>query len=397
MTRRFEISLADQQAAVARGRAARNGRIILPAHTSRQTGTYQISDLRANYMSVYEFGMANALAVVTAQLTAYNATLAASLAALTETTTARTEASPGTSNRRMQPVDEFGKVRTQKTGKAYGRGFPLERFQDATGWTEDFWARASVADMMVMTDSVQLGHTNEVRNQLAGALYNPVQRQLREYVDPAIGYQILDNVYVKPLANADGEVPSVGPSGQSFDGNHNHYLFSNGLTDAAVESLSNTVGEHSTGNSLVLYVNMVDASKVRALPGFVPATIAAVNPGANITTTTTPLDVTRTDDKFIGYTAAGIPVYIKPWALQNYMLCINLNGPRAIKRRVSDVALLRGLRIKGENGEVNLFARYWEDNFGFGVSNRVAAAVLYFATNASAYVAPASDDAGVLD
>ena len=362
--------------------------LILPAHVAQQTGTYQISDLRANYMSVYEFGLGNALAIVTQQMQTYNAVLNSALLALTETTTERTEASPAATTSGFSEVDEFGLVRTQKGGKSYGRGFPLGRFQDGTGWTEDFWARASVADMLVMTDRVQLGHTNTVRGKLAEALYNPIQRLLSEYVDPAIGYQTIDNVFVKPLYNGDGEVPGTGPAGQAFDGTHNHYLFNNGLTGDGLDTLTNTVGEHTTGNSLVIYINVVDASKMRATPGFVPAVVSGVTPATTVASTTTPLDVSRTDDKFIGYTGGGIPVYIKPWALQNYALCINLTGPRAIKRRVSSVPLLRGLRIKGENGTVNLFARYYEDNFGFGISNRAGAAVLYFAAGAVAYVAP---------
>ena len=372
-------------------------RLTLPTHVARQTGTFQIADLRANYMSVYEFGTANALAVITQQLQTYNGVLTSSLLALTETTTERSESSPAATQRRMAKVDEFGLVRTQKSGRSYIRGFPLERVQDATGWTEDFWARASVADMMTMTDQVMLGHTNDVRSALADALYNPIQRVLSEYVDPALGYQLLDNLFVKPLYNADGEVPSVGPAGQSFDGAHNHYMFSSGLTTDALEALTNTVGEHSTGNSLVIYCNVVDASKFRNLAGFVPAVVSGVTPATTAASTSVPLDVSRTDDKFLGFTAAGIPVYIKPWAIQNYALCINLNGPRAVKRRVSSIPLLRGLRIKGENGEVNLFARYWEDNYGFGVSNRAAAAVLYFATGAVAYVAPVTNYGNPLD
>lgn len=370
--------------------------LILPAHIARQTGTYQLSDLRNNYMSLYQFGLPNALAVVTAQLTAYNALMNASLAALTTTTTERQEASPGTANTRMMPVDEFGKIRTQKGNTSYGRGFPLERYQYATGWTEDFMAQGTIADMVIMTESAQLAHTNQIRQDLAQALYNPVQRVLKEYTTPNIGYQILTGVYVKPLFNGDGEVPSVGPSGQTFNGSHNHYLFSDGLTTAALDALTNTVGEHSTGNNLVIYINAVDASAMRATPGFVPAVISQVNAPNNTFSTTVALDVSRTDDKFIGYTASGIPVSIKPWARQNYALCLNLAGPKPIKRRIHTAPMLQGYRIKGENGEVTLFARYMEDNFGFGVSNRAAAAVLYFATGATVYVGTTDDDTLVL-
>ena len=376
-------------------------RIVIPQHVARQTGTYNIQDLRNNYLSIYQFGLNNALAVVTQQLAAYKYSLDGSLATLTETTTERTEAAPSVISRRMAPVDEYGKVRTQKAGQNYGRGFPLERFQDATGWTEDFMVGASVRDMVVMTDSVQLAHTNEVRIGLAQALYTPVQRILREYVDPAIGYQILTNQYVMPLFNGDGEIPSVGPSGQQFDGTHSHYAAVDALSAGDVDTLTNNVGEHSTGNQIVLYINQANAAQVRALAGFVAATIAQVINPLTGAVTTANLDVSRTDDKFLGYTGGGIPVYIKPWALLNYLLCINLNGPKVIKRRVSKIPLLQGLRIKGVNGEVNLFSQYWEDSFGFGVSNRASAAVLYFGPRpagapSAVYVAPVFDDTGVL-
>lgn len=375
-------------------------RIIIPRMSARQTGTYNIQDLRNNYLSIYQFGLSNALAVVSQQLQAYNYSLNSSLATLTETTIERTEAAPSVISRRMAPVDEYGKARTQKAGQNYGRGFPLERFQDATGWTEDFMAGASIRDMVVMTDSVQLAHTNEVRIGLAQAVYTPVQRILREYVDPALGYQTLTGQFIMPLFNGDGEIPSVGPSGQAFDGTHTHYTAVDTLAASDVDTLTNNVGEHSTGNQIVIYINQANAGQVRALTGFVPATIAQVINPLTGAVTTANLDVTRTDDKFLGYTAGGIPVYIKPWALLNYLLCFNLNGPKIIKRRVSKIPMLQGLRIKGVNGEVNLFAQYWEDSFGFGVSSRASGAVLYFGPRptgavVATYVAPVFNDQDV--
>jgi len=376
-------------------------RIIVPQIKARQTGVLSLQDLRANGLSIYTFGLNNALAVVSQQLGAYNYSLNSSLATLTETTTERTEASPGTINRRMAPVDEYGLARTQKAGKNYGRGFPLDRFQDATGWTEDFMAAASIGTMVTQMDSIQLAHTNEVRIALAAALYTPVQRVLREYVDVATGYQILTGQYVMPLYNGDGEIPNVGPSGQSFDGTHTHYTAVDNLTASDLDTLANNVGEHSTGNNIVIYINQVDASKFRAMANFVAATVAQVINPLTGAVALDNLDNTRTDDKFIGYTAGGYPVFIKPWALQNYALCLNLNGPKVIKRRISKIPMLQGLRIKGMNGVVNLFAQYVEDSFGFGVSNRAGGAALYFGprpagATVATYVAPPAEDASFL-
>lgn len=370
-------------------------RIHLPR--ARQTGTYNLADLRASDQSIAEFGVPNALAVLTALLATYNAQMNQSLTALVEYTTERVEAAPVPQGIRMERTDEYGNARTQKAGNSAGRGFPLASMQVATGWTEHFAKIGTVSAFVQMTEQAQLAHTAIVREDLARALYNPVERPLTEtlVLPPYNSANVFTDVKVKPLYNGlDGEIPPVSPSGKVFGSNHNHYLGSDGLSVSAVDALTNTVGEHSVGNNLIIYINEADAAAFRGLTGFASNTVAQViGPNGQVQTTVN-LDVSQTDDRHIGFTASGIPVHTKPWAIPGYALCINLNGPRALKMRRPAQAVLQGLRLKGQEGNTVLQAQTWEAIHGFGASNRGAAAILHFGPKpdgapAGAYAAPA--------
>lgn len=352
--------------------------------TVRQTGTFQLSDLQEGGAygdrTIAEFGVANALAVAD-QLTArYNATLSQSVMAFADTTTERYDIENVASGLRMRRTSEYSNVETQRGGSIEGRGFPLISNGVATGWTEHFDAIAPVSAFTTMVLAAQQANDTQIREDLAQALYDPQERPLYESLklDSRQPLEMITGVKVKPLYNGDGEVPQPSPMGRKFDGTHNHYLSSDGLGPTAVDALTQTVGEHSVGNRLVIYINEADAADFRALPGFTANTVANVTPGANTATTNVVLDTTQTDNKHIGFTAAGIPVWTKPWALPKYAVCQNLNGPKAIKMRVPKQAILRGLRLKGQEGNTVLKAQTWESIFGFGVSNRAGAAILQF-------------------
>ncbi|WP_155300952.1 hypothetical protein [Deinococcus kurensis] len=370
-------------------------RIHLPR--ARQTGTFNLADLRASDQSLAEFGQQNALAVLTAQITTYNNLLNSSMAALVGMTTERFEGEPIMVGMQMVDVDEYGNSATQKGGSSAGRGYPLLTKQIATGWTEHFREMASVAQFVAMNDQAQLAHTQAIRTELARAFYTPTERPLTEslVMGPYVRPEVISGVKVKPLYNGDEETPPVSPNGTVFASGHNHYLGSDGLDNAAVEALVQTVGEHSTGNSLIIYINEADAPQFRALPGFVSATVTQVVGPTTQAQTTVNLDVTQTDDRIIGFTAGGIPVRTKPWAIAGYAICLNLNGPRALKMRQPEPVRMRGLRLKGQEGNTVLQAQTWEATFGFGASNRGAAAILNFGPKpdgvpADQYSAPAS-------
>lgn len=352
--------------------------------TARQTGTYQLADLQegGQYggLTIAEFGVPNALAVADALTVAYNQRLTQSIMTIADVTTERYDVENVTGGMRMRRTSEYSNTETQRGGTIEGRGFPLISNGIATGWTEHFDQIATVGAFTSMTLGAQAANDTQIREDLAQALYDNQERPLYESLklDSRLPLEMVTGVKVKPLYNGDGEVPPPSPMGKRFDGTHNHYLSSDGLTNTAVEALAQTVGEHSVGNRIVIEINEADAGTFRNLPGFVPATVAQVIPGANTATTSVNLDVTQTDNRLIGYTAGGHPVWTKPWAIAGYAVASNRNGPRAIKMRVPKQAVLRGLRLKGQEGNTVLKAQTWESIFGFGASNRGAAAVLQF-------------------
>lgn len=54
-------------------------------------------------------------------------------------------------NMEMKEVDELGVARTQKDTNGVEVDFPLRKFSLSTGWTSDFVARATPADLAQRT------------------------------------------------------------------------------------------------------------------------------------------------------------------------------------------------------------------------------------------------------
>lgn len=348
------------------------------------TGTYNPRDLINDSRPAAEVGYRNVLAMVTAELNAYNALMDQSLAVLASQTTERIEGAATGSSPRMVPVDEYGRPRTQKGGAVGERGFPIEKKVFAAGFTNEFLEEATVGQILKATQDAEVAHTFSVRHDLMVGFLTPNNRNYTEYIVVPEGRQAL-TVNVKALYNGDTENP-VTANGQRINGPHNHYLAVNGLTESAAEELANTVAEHSTGNQLVILINQGDAASWRALAGFVPATpVSILNPLTQAITSIN-LDTTRTDDRTIGVLADGTEVRTKPWVPKNYAICVNLNGPRPLKQRVHPRANKRGLRLEGTNAALPLQADYWRAYHGFGASARGAAAVLY--TGGAVYTAP---------
>jgi hypothetical protein len=294
--------------------------------------------------------------------------------------------------------DEFSRAHTQKTLTLGVTEFPMDGFQAAVGWTAAFFRNKTVADMAATQLAVERGHLLNIRTQLQAAFYGASNFTFYDYRDTNLPLQI------KRFANADGDIIPDGPNGETFDGTtHTHYLFSAGLTAAGADALIATVLEHHQNGQPTVFINTADEAAWRALPKFQPYvdTRLSLNVAANQPNAVR-LDPYRTNDKPIGLYGAA-EVWLKPWALPNYALCIDL-GPEAPKPLVCRV---RGNTLYGDNvaagpnplqvsltpvAENVLFplqAQYIESEFGFAVWTRTNGAILYHAGGAVAYVEPA--------
>lgn len=282
-------------------------------------------------------------------------------------------------------ADEFTRAHTQKAVTGAVVEFPLHGFQAAIGWTAAFFREKTVADMAMTTQAVERGHVLNIRNQLQAAAFGSANYTFTDYRDTGI------DVGVKRFLNADGAAIPDGPNGEAFDAaTHTHYLFTNGLTNAGALALVNTVLEHHADARPVVYINVADEAAWRALADFKPLVDTRLSIAADTSTVVSArLDPYRATDRQIGIFGAA-EVWTKPWGIANYALCLDLSPttPKPLVRRVrpgSD----GGLRTVGTNVLFPLQAEYMESEFGFGVWERTAGAVYYFAGGAVAYVDPA--------
>lgn len=262
--------------------------------------------------------------------------------------------------------------------------FPLHTYQAAIGWTADFFARKSVSDLATTVKAVQRGHLTNTRNQLAAALYGASNYAFVDYRDTGV------TIAVKRFVNADGAPIPDGPNGEVFNGaSHTHYLFTNGLTNAGGLALVATVIEHHANPRPYIYINKADETAWRALTDFKPFTDIRLTMDANTPSPTQRLDPFKVDDHEIGLFGAAV-VATKPWAYANYAVCLDLGDstPKPLVRRIREGGD-GGLSTVAENVMYPIQARFMESEFGFGVWERTAGAVYYYAGGAVAYVEPA--------
>jgi hypothetical protein len=195
---------------------------------------------------------------------------------------------------------------------------------------------------------------------------------------------------IRRLVNADSQPIPDGPNGEVFDGaTHTHYDWLNSatLTQAACLALINDVIEHGHGNRLVLAINRASETAVRAFADFNPyldprlILRSADAPGAT-------LDNSRIDNRAIGLLGAA-EVHVKSWVPAAYALVYDAGeATKPLCWREHPNVALRGLRVANRLADYPLYADQMEAYFGAGAWNRTAAAVLYFANGANAYVVP---------
>jgi hypothetical protein len=139
----------------------------------------------------------------------------------------------------------------------------------------------------------------------------------------------------------------------------------------------------------VVYINAADKAAVSGLAGFVAHPYGyAVPPGGGTTTyTNQALDIMNPYDRSIGFYDAA-EIWVKPWVPSGYLLTVSLDGgPSPLVMRTRDG--FGSLQLIFEDESHPLRARSYEREFGVGVWQRTAAAVLYIDTgNGDAYVAP---------
>lgn len=359
------------------------------------TGTYTIADLLSNRDAaearVIDYTPEALIQPLNDALAAHNAQVQDMMSDLVARTTERTGTYGVQQDAEMVEADEFTRAPTQK-GQAKGSvGWPLGKKQFALGWTNDYFIRTTVKDMVEKQILAQRAHVNALRRGVRDALFGPTNYTAYERYDVEAYDQALS---IKRLLNADGDPIPINRNAASFNGaTHSHYIGTTSTSGAglntALMSLVDDVIEHDHGGAVRIYINRAQEATVRALDGFTAYLAPGIIAGITADRAAGTLDTTRLDNRAIGQ-FHGAEVWTKPWMPAAYYFAFDSSDSRKpLRMREPVERQLRGLRRAAELNTFPLHAQYMEAHFGFGAWTRTNGAILHAdAGNGGVYVAP---------
>jgi hypothetical protein len=284
---------------------------------------------------------------------------------------------------RGSKVDEFGRAHTQKNVTGSAVGFPLNRFQYATGWTADYLENKTPADLAETQLATETGNALDVRSELQAAIYGATNYTFIDYLTNRF------SIDVKRFVNADGADIPVGPNGETFDAStHTHYLAGAALTNTLAHNLVDTVVEHHQDGQPQIFINTADEAAWRGLTDFKPYVDSRLTLGISASEPTARLNPFRTNNRPIGLFGAA-EVWVKPWAIAGYAVCMDVSPaadkPLVLRVRTGDTI---SLKPAAQIVMFPLQAEYMNSEFGFGVWTRTNGAVLDFGH--ASYTVPAA-------
>ncbi len=343
---------------------------------SRFIGTYSLEDLLAQrFVPASEFGFDQIAKAIQAHLDWLNAQVADQMGMIAETTDDVRRIWGGSEDGEMVEVDETGVARTQKESSGAEIDFPLRKFSRSTGWTADYMARATPADLATKVLKYEAAYVTRLRQELAAALFGKANYS---FVDK---FGDGTTLAIKRLANADGMAIPNAPDGTSFNAaTHQHYngYISGSAQNADIDALILNVTEHGFTN-VQLIVNQANVATLAAMTNtkFTALTLAVVAvPGRTSGTVDTQVVTDDPANKLVGYWA-GYPVITRSWVPSGYYVAAAVDAPqKPIVHRIDKFSALNGLRLVAEFQRHTLTAQTYEAEIGFGVWGRTSAAIL---------------------
>lgn len=343
---------------------------------TKYIGTYSLEDLLAQrFVPASQFGFDNIARAIQAYLDWLNAQVADQISMIAETTTDVRRVYGASEEGEMNEVDELGVARTQRDTQGAEIDFPLRKFSRSTGWTADFMARATPADLATRVLGFQTAYLTRFRNELKAALFGNANYSFTDKLGDGT------TLAVKRLLNADSMPIPNAPDGTTFAAaTHNHYAGTTGasLAYTDIDTLIANVTEHGLTN-VQLIINQADVATLTALSGtkFTALTLAVVAvPGRTSGTIETQVVTEDPANKLVGYWA-GYPVLTRSWVPDDYYLACAVDAPmKPVVHRIDKFTALNGLRLVADFQSHPLTAQTYEAEIGFGVWGRHSAAIL---------------------
>lgn len=326
---------------------------------------------QAAFQRVSVYGIERFAETIQQDLEAHDANLRNALGEIAEPTTERLWTSGAVDNMEMFEADEYSRVPGQRITGGYNYGAPLRKRQIAIGWTAEYFKRKTVAEFAAQYSAAKKAHILMIYRDLRRALFLSTNYTFKDKLeDPKL------DIAVKRLQNADSLGIPPGPNGEVFNAaTHTHYTANATLTQAVADAAVTTVLEHRVTAGIRIVIAQADASAWKSLTGFTAypdprlgsfaATAGVPNQRATID---------RMNNMAIGMFNVA-EVWVKPWGISNYPLFYDVGGPRPVRYRYREGDL--ALQTAAANDAFPLHAEFLESHYGFGVWNRLGAAVLY--------------------
>lgn len=350
-------------------------------------GTSGVADLLATRFntSVIAPDFDNIFAEITRLLGIHNEQVNEMIGTIVSTTTTERLVTYSTSAEMdMTELDEYGTPEAQKPAAGATLGLPLRLWGRSIQWNYTWFEEHSPAELGALMDSLMIGDIRNISVALRTAFFRPTNYNFVDHLVDSV------TLAVKALINADSATYPTLPDGTAVDGTtHTHYLGSATFTAAILNSTVNTVREHFNTGQTVLLIPGASEAAIRALTGaneFIAAGLPNVVYGSAATLALPDVQTAQSYNRQIGlWGANGVPVWVKPWIPANYVLAYQQGVPAPVVRRIRtpESANLR-MRFRGEIHPLGY--EVFERKFGFGVQNRLAAAVAR--TNNATYALP---------
>lgn len=344
-------------------------------------GQYDSRDLDIQVVTQEQAVIANFMAEYMAQYERMNAEWRANF--LGRQTTNHVEAYFGTTSGRMQRADQYSRPDlVRQAPPKYYQYYPLNRFEDGTGWTDDYLDRATLRDLA--NDAISQAQRDQ-NNILWEAMRALLRKDSYTFQD-----EIQGPLTIRPFLNGDGSLTPperVSASGSAFDGTHTHYWGTNNATLAQshLQTIKDHLTHHGYEQDLVLWIASNLQDEVEGMTDFAPLP----DPLVRTEFTAARFAVGVTDPDAIGR-VLGFEVAVKPHMPDDYMFAWSRAVGPPLLERISDLPQRRGLRIVAQERSYPLRNSMWERRFGFapynrinGVAVQVVASATY--TNPTAY------------
>lgn len=283
----------------------------------------------------------------------------------------------------MQEANQLTRPNAFKTFGRYNVGFPIRDARDQVAADDITLAYMTLQQVNRTIETIFVRHLNWVRFWMMKALFNNVNDTA--WYEEAYGR----TVTIRRLANSDGTI--YAPVINATDGaDDNHYLVSN-YTSANISNSNNPfpvlrdeIKEHFGEDvRIVVFINPAQSTVVKAL--------------ADFTGYGDPLVRQPLDAEVITGSAPDVPgiiigrianVWVSEWTTipADYMYAQDISQPGPLTKRVdipTDIAGRGQLALIARQVEFPLQEAFWRDRHGYGVSNRLSAAIMQFKASGS--------------